>query len=87
MIEVSFAIGDTFYLANMIKSTDLATHRCAQCGGYFTGPCPIMRGTRGETVIVCRRCKSERDTGDVTDDMRARASQEAEGICARVLGG
>lgn len=58
MIEVSFSDGATVYLANLAtRPRDLDTRRCERCNVYFTGPCPIVRGVRGETVIVCVVCK------------------------------
>lgn len=73
MIEVSFSDGATVYLANLAaRLKDLATRRCERCGAYFTGPGPIIRGARGQTVIVCQGCKeahvAERETVGVKRD-------------------
>lgn len=58
MIEVSFAHGHTVYYATMreSKSRDLVARPCGRCGAWFTQPFGIIRGPKGETVIVCERC-------------------------------
>lgn len=30
---------------------------CAHCRTFIPGPWPIIRGARGQTVIVCEGCK------------------------------
>lgn len=54
----SYFIGDTIVLKPLDQPTrDLATRQCQRCEVYFTGPAPIVRGMRGETVVVCPGCK------------------------------
>jgi len=62
MIEVVFGDGRIVHYADAVdlrrgEFSSLATRRCERCGAYFTGPGPIIRGARGQTVIVCARCK------------------------------
>lgn len=50
-------IGDLETEVTAGRALDVTMRACQRCGVFFAGPAPIMRGRRGETVIVCLSCK------------------------------